>query len=391
MDIKERVNQEEKYIVDLRRYFHANPEPSLKEYNTANKIEEELDKLGIAHERVGETGIIGYLGVKNPGKTLALRADIDALEIQEINEIDYVSVNKGLMHACGHDAHTASLLGAAKILKEKEKDIKGTVKLFFQQAEEIGQGARQFVSQGHLKDVDNVLGLHVSSGLDSGKISVRPGPIAASCDYFKVIIEGKSGHVSKPHTGVDALYIASQSVVNIQAIVARQTDPVDPVVVGIGVLNSGTRYNIIANEAVLEGTFRTFSNETRKNTEEAIERIFKSTTEANGGKAEIEFRSYSSPVINDKESALFATEIAKVLVGEENVITDQEKALGADDFAELQAEVPGVYVNIGARNPEDESTHFPHHHGNFNIDERALLTSTELYVEYTLRYLNRDF
>lgn len=387
MTIKDRVIKAEDYIVGLRRYFHAHPEPSLKEYNTAKKIEEELDKLNIPHKRVGETGIVGYIGGVNPGKIIALRADIDALEIQQTNDVEYKSLTDGLMHACGHDAHTASLLGAAKILKGQEQDIKGTIKLFFQQAEEIGQGARKFVSEGHLKDVDNVLGLHVSSALDTGTISVRPGPIAASCDYFKVIIHGKSGHVSRPHTSVDALYIASQAVVNIQAIVARQTDPVDPVVVGIGVLNSGTRYNIIAKDAVLEGTFRTFSQDTRKRTQDSIEKIFKSTAETYNGRAEIEFLEYASPVINDKDSALFAIEIAKQLVGEENVITDREKVLGADDFAELQAEVPGVYANIGTRNPLDESTGWDQHHGNFDIDEKGLLLLTSFYVDYTLEYL----
>ncbi|MGO1470730.1 MAG: M20 metallopeptidase family protein, partial [Tissierella sp.] len=193
MTIEKRIEDEKEYIVNLRRWFHQNPEPSLKEYKTARKIEEELDKIGILHERVGETGIIGYVG-KGKGKTIALRADIDALEIKELNDVEYASQKEGLMHACGHDAHTASLLGAAKILKEKEGEIKGKIKLLFQQAEEIGQGARQFISLGHLKDVDRVLGLHLRSSLDTGKISVRPGPIAAACDYFKVRIEGKSGH-----------------------------------------------------------------------------------------------------------------------------------------------------------------------------------------------------
>lgn len=386
MTIEKRIEDEKEYIVNLRRWFHQNPEPSLKEYKTARKIEEELDKIGILHERVGETGIIGYVG-KGKGKTIALRADIDALEIKELNDVEYASQKEGLMHACGHDAHTASLLGAAKILKEKEGEIKGKIKLLFQQAEEIGQGARQFISLGHLKDVDRVLGLHLRSSLDTGKISVRPGPIAAACDYFKVRIEGKSGHVSRPHEAVDALYIASQSVVNIQSIVARQTDPVDPVVVGIGLLTSGTRYNIIANEAHLEGTFRTFSFETRKRVQEKIEDIFKTTAKVNGGSADVEFRSYSSPLINDKESSLLGEKVAGQIVGEENIIKDGEKSLGADDFAELQLEVPGVYLNIGSRNPDDKNTQFPHHHGRFDIDEKSLLISTEVYVNYTLEFL----
>ena len=387
MEIKDRVNKEKDYIIGLRRYFHSHPEASLKEFNTANKIEEELDKLQIPHERVGETGIVGYIGGLNPGKTLALRADIDAIEIQEKNDIDYASRNEGLMHACGHDGHTASLLGAAKILKEQEDSIKGKIKLFFQQAEEIGQGARQFVSLGHLKDVDNVFGYHVATGLDTGKIEVTPGAVLASCDYFKATVQGKSGHIGSPHLGVDALYIACQSVVNLQGIVTKKTSPLDPVVIGVGVLNSGTRYNIIAGEAVVEGTFRTFSQKTRAETQGAIGRVFNTTAQAYNGKVDIEFRSYSSPVINDEALAKFAADIAKRLVGEDNVNTNQEKALGADDFSELQLEVPGVYVNIGARDPKNKSTHFSHHHENFNIDEKALLIGTQFYVEYTLEYL----
>lgn len=388
MNISKSVRNEEKYIVNLRRYFHAHPEASLKEYNTANKIEEELKALNIPYERVGETGVIGYIGNPDKGKTLALRADIDALEIEEANDVEYRSLNKGLMHACGHDAHTASLLGAAKVLKGKEDEINGYVKLIFQQAEEIGQGARQFIAAGHLKDVDNVFGLHLSSELETGKIAVRPGPVAASCDYFKIKITGKSSHVSKPHTGIDALYIASQVVVNLQSIVSRETDPIDTVVVGIGVLNSGTRYNIVARDAVLEGTFRTFSKESRSRTQEAIERIVKSIAQAHGGKAEIEFQAFASPVINHEASSLLAAKVARNIVGEDNVITNQEKALGADDFAEFQAVVPGVYAYVGSRNPHDEGSHYPHHNERFNIDEKCLLVATELYIQYALEYLN---
>lgn len=388
MTIREEVQRQEEYIVSMRRDFHAHPEASLREFETALRIEQELDEMDVPHERVGETGVLGYLGKKD-GKTIAMRADTDALEISEKNDTDYVSRNPGLMHACGHDGHMAALLGAVRVLKDREDELEGKVKLLFQQAEEIGQGARQFVSAGHLADVEHVLGIHVSSGLPTGTITVTPGPVGASCDYFRARIVGKSSHVGKPHMGIDALYIASLCVVNLQGIVARKTNPVDPVVVGIGVMNSGTRYNIIAGEAVLEGTFRTFSLETRDRTQESIEKVLRSTCEAYGAQLEIEFRSYSSPVINDKEAAEFTAEIARAVVGEENVRTDQEKSLGADDFAELQLAVPGVYVNVGTWNPLDEGTDYPHHHERFDLDEKGLLVAAELYVRFALTSLRK--
>lgn len=388
MTIREDVQKQEGYIVSMRREFHQHPEASLREFETALRIEKELDDIGVPHERVGETGVIGYLG-KKEGKAVAMRADTDALEIGEKSDAEYVSRNPGLMHACGHDGHMAALLGAVRVLKDREDELEGEVRLLFQQAEEIGQGARQFVAAGHLANVERVLGIHVSSGLDTGTITVTPGPVGASCDYFRARVVGKSSHVGKPHMGIDALYVASLCVVNLQGIVARMTNPVDPVVVGVGVLNAGTRYNIIAGEAILEGTFRTFSLETRDRTQEAIERVLRSTCEGYGAQLEVEFRSYSSPVINDRESAVFTAEIAKVIVGEANVQTDQEKSLGADDFAELQLAVPGVYVNVGTRNPLDEGTAYPHHHERFDLDEKGLLIAAELYVRFAIASLRK--
>lgn len=385
--IKKLVKENEEYIINLRRYFHENPEPSLKEYKTADKIEEELNKLNIKNERVGETGIVGFIGNKN-GKTIGLRADIDALEIEEKNNVEYKSKNSGLMHACGHDGHTASLLGAAKILKEKENELNGNIKLFFQQAEEIGQGARQFIEKGYLENVDRVFSLHLSTGLEIGKASATVGSIMAACDYFKIEIIGKSGHVSAPHTGIDALYIGSQVVVNLQSIVARHTDPVDPVVLGIGVLNSGTRYNIISNKTIIEGTFRTFSQETRKKTKDLIYDITKATVESNGGTVNFIFEEFANPVINEKISTEFAQKIGKEILGENSIITNQEKRLGADDFAEFSLKVPGVYVNIGAKNLDNINTQYDHHHENFDIDENSLLISTEFYTKYAIDYLN---
>ncbi len=382
------VKNNSEYIIKLRRYFHENPEPSLREYKTADKIENELNALHIRNERVGETGIVGYIGFNNDGKTIGLRADIDALEIEEKNDVDYKSKSPGLMHACGHDGHTASLLGAAKILKAKEDELNGRVKLFFQQGEEIGQGAVKFIENNHLEDVDNVFSLHLSTGLDIGKVSATEGSIMAACDYFKITIHGKSGHVSAPHKAIDALYLASQLVVNLQGIVSRHTDPIDPIVLGIGVLHSGTRYNIVSNKAVLEGTIRVFSQETRAKTRKLIEDITRSTIEANGGKVDIEFEEFANPVINEKYSTELAQNVGREILGEKNIITNQEKRLGADDFAEFLLKVPGVYVNIGAKNPDNINTQYDHHHEHFDIDEEALLISTEYYVKYTLEYLN---
>lgn len=382
------VKNNSEYIIKLRRYFHENPEPSLREYKTADKIENELNALHIRNERVGETGIVGYIGFNNDGKTIGLRADIDALEIEEKNDVDYKSKSPGLMHACGHDGHTASLLGAAKILKAKEDELNGRVKLFFQQGEEIGQGAVKFIENNHLEDVDNVFSLHLSTGLDIGKVSATEGSIMAACDYFKITIHGKSGHVSAPHKAIDALYLASQLVVNLQGIVSRHTDPVDPIVLGIGVLHSGTRYNIVSNKAVLEGTIRVFSQETRAKTRKLIEDITRSTIEANGGKVDIEFEEFANPVINEKYSTELAQNVGREILGEKNIITNQEKRLGADDFAEFLLKVPGVYVNIGSKNPDNINTQYDHHHEHFDIDEEALLISTEYYVKYTLEYLN---
>ena len=227
MIVKPYVLAEKAYLTDLRRHFHAHPEVSLQEYETCKKIEGELDSMGIPHKRIGETGVYGWIDGKKAGDgvTVALRADIDALAMEDLKEVPYHSQNAGVCHACGHDAHTATLLTAAKILKAKENEFSGQVRLFFQQAEEIGQGARQFVQAGLLDGVTRVFGAHVTSHLDSGKISLKAGPQNASCDYFKIQIHGKGAHVSTPQLGVDALYIASQIVVQLQTIVSRNTDP----------------------------------------------------------------------------------------------------------------------------------------------------------------------
>lgn len=264
MDVKKAAAETKDYIVSIRREFHRHPELSLQEFRTAQRIEEELDRFGIPHTRVGETGVLGTLkGAKDNGKVLVLRADIDALPIEETHECVYRSENAGVMHACGHDAHAACLLGAAKILSENRDAFSGKVRLVFQPGEEIGKGAKPFVAAGVLEGAERVFGLHTAYDLEAGTVGLKPGINNAAVDHFRIRVHGRSTHVSTPHMGVDALYIASQIVVAVQGLVTRRTSPTEPVIIGIGKLNAGTTYNAVAAFAEMEGTTRTISQESR--------------------------------------------------------------------------------------------------------------------------------
>ena len=396
MGIKAYIQEERDYLIGLRRYFHAHPEASLEEYETAKKIEEELDKSGIPHKRVGDTGVYAWIDGTGPEgakgqRTMALRADTDALRMEDLKEgVPYRSQKEGLCHACGHDAHTAMLLTAAKVLQAKKNEFSGQIRLFFQQAEEIGAGARQFVAAGLMEGVDRVYGSHVCSSLPAGTISLTPGPRNASCDYFRIRITGKGAHVSTPHLGVDALYIASQIVVNLQSIVARRTDPLDTVVVGVGKLTAGTAYNIVAEQAELEGTTRCFSPETRERTNRRVRETAEELCRLYGAEAEVEFKDFAAPLINDSTAAAEATRVAEEIYGPDRIIHDQQKALGADDFADYLAKAKGIYGFIGTGNPADPNTLSAHHHGLFDLDEESLLGGCNLYVDYALAYMKGE-
>lgn len=391
ISIKEQVLEGSEEVIGLRRYFHQYPEASLKEYETIKRIKEELEKLDIPYESVGDTGAIGEInGKRGPGKTILLRADIDALELEDAKDKPYKSKNPGLHHACGHDGHTAALLGAVKILKSNEDKFSGTIKVAFQQAEEIGAGARQFVQGGHVQGVDQVFGLHLDSSVPVGKVVSVPGATNASCDIFKISVHGKSAHVAQPDKGIDAVLTAAAITVELQSIVSREVSPLDNAVVAVGVLNAGTRYNIVANHATLEGTVRTFSHETRDKVLKAVERIAKNVAESH--RATIEFENYdaAAPLINESEAAALAAQVGASIVGEENVLSSRPKSLGADDFADFLAEAPGVYARVGTRNLDDPDTWYGHHHENFDIDERGLAIATELHIRYALDYLKTD-
>jgi amidohydrolase len=269
-------------------------------------------------------------------------------------------------------------------------ELSGEIRLFFQQAEEIGQGARQFISSGLLDGVQAILGTHVSSAIPVGSIALTAGATNASCDFFRITVRGASAHVSTPHLGTDAAYIAAKIVVDLQSIVARHTNPLDPVVVGVGVIKAGTNYNIIANEAVIEGTTRTFSKETRERTNSAVAKLAELAAEANGGIADVHFEDYAAPLVNDATITERAQKIAAKFANEKEILKSIPKSLGADDFADYLQVVPGTYAFIGSKNATNESTAKPHHNELFDIDERAILIASQMYVEFALDILKNQ-
>jgi amidohydrolase len=386
------AKEQRPYLVELRREFHRNAEPGFKEYKTASRIEAELSGMGIESRRVGETGVWGTIkGTRKDGKggekIIVLRADIDALPIQDEKDEAYRSQNPGVMHACGHDAHAAGLLGAAKILKALEDRFSGEVRLVFQQAEELGGGAWQFIKAGVLEGAGRVLGVHMASDLPVGKIGIKPGVNNASVDYFKISVQGKSAHVSTPHLGADALYAASQIVVGLQGIVTRRVSPVDTVLIGVGVLRAGTAYNIVAETAELEGTLRTVSAALRESIKTKIEELASHYAAVSGVAVSFEWKDFASPLINDPEVSSEVAAVAGGFAGEANVIRDRPLSLGGDDFAEFLRELPGVYAYIGSANSAKPNTTLPHHNCRFDIDEDALIYAAGLYAEYARWYL----
>ncbi|MBF8984249.1 amidohydrolase [Lutibacter sp. B2] len=386
MGIKELARQDKEYVIDLRREFHMHPEPSWHEQRTAKRIKEELDQMGIPYVSVAGTGVVATIQGNNEGKVVALRGDIDALQVNEANDIFYKSQNEGIMHACGHDGHGAMLLGAAKILNQLKHEINGTVKLFFQPAEELAEGAAKMVKEGVMEGVDSVFGIHLWSDLAYGTVSVEAGARMASADLFKIRIKGKGGHGSLPHQGVDAVIVASALVMNLQSIVSREISPLEAAVVSVGKIQGGTRFNVIADEAVLEGTTRCFNNKIRGEFPEIIERIAKNTASSYRAEASIEYNLGTPATINEAECSRIATKSVEKLLGKEGIVKF-EKVTGGEDFAMYLEKAPGAIAFVGIRNEEKEAN-YPHHHPRFNMDEDALEIGTALYAQYAIDFLN---
>ena len=386
--IQQIIKASEADLIAMRRELHENPELPWEEFETTKRIARELDKMGIEYRFTEPTGIIAEIKGGKAGKTVALRADIDALPVLELSDIPYKSKVEGKMHACGHDTHTAMLLTAAKALNAVKAELQGNVRLIFQPAEELAEGAIAMVKQGAMDNVDNVFGMHIWSVLPSGKISCEAGPRMAAADIVKIHFKGKGGHGSLPNQCVDAAVVASSFVMNVQAAVARETHPLDAAVVSIGKMDVGTRFNVIAENAILEGTVRTFTLEDRDRIRAAVTRFAEHTAAMYGATVEIDYRHVTPPVLNEAESSALATSIVKSAFGEDAIIFDRPTT-GAEDFSYYMEKAPGCFAFVGSANPETDSE-WAHHHGRFNVDEAALKQGAELYAQYAYHYLNQN-
>ncbi|MBF2444211.1 M20 family metallopeptidase [Listeria welshimeri] len=387
--IKQTILNKEEEMIAFRRDLHMHPELQWQEFRTTDQVAKELDKLGIPYRRTNPTGLIADLKGGKPGKTVALRADMDALPVQELNQdLSYKSTENGKMHACGHDSHTSMLLTAAKALVEVKDELAGTVRFIFQPSEENAEGAKEMVAQGAMEGVDHVFGIHIWSQTPSGKISCVVGSSFASADIIEIDFKGQGGHGAMPHDTIDAAIIASSFVMNLQAIVSRETNPLDPVVVTIGKMEVGTRFNVIAENAHLEGTLRCFNNTTRAKVAKSIEQYAKKTAAIYGGTAEMVYKQGTQPVINDEKSALLVQKTITESFGED-ALYFEPPTTGGEDFSYFQDEASGSFALVGSGNSAKD-TEWAHHHGRFNIDESAMKNGAELYAQFAYNYLNQD-
>ena len=389
MDIRALAEKYEGYIIEQRRWFHAHPELSWEEFGTTDHIQEELEKMGLeVHRFEGRPGCTAmiYGGKAVPGaKTVALRADIDALPVEEKTGLPFASENPGVMHACGHDNHMAMLLGAAKILCEVKDELEGNVKLLFQAAEETCFGAEYYVQQGVLDGVDAIYGQHIWAGLEAPYLNVQPGVRMASCDNFTITVEGSSTHGSTPHLGTDAIVAAASIIMNIQTIVSRNNDPLNALVVSIGEIHGGQRFNILANKVVMEGTCRTHSREMRGKIEPLLRRVCEDTAAAFGAKAELKYDAFPSPVINDHDDLnQIAHDAAVKLYGEEG-IKEMPRVMGSEDFAYFMDVVPGIFGFLGSRDAEHQASN---HNDCYDVPEDVLKRGAAMHAQFAADYLS---
>ncbi|MDY3918601.1 MAG: amidohydrolase [Candidatus Limivivens sp.] len=389
MNFRKESEAIEDYIVETRRYLHARPELSFEEKETTEFLEQELTKLGLQPQRYEDFyGVWADLcgGKSTPeSRTVVLRADIDALPIQEETGLAYASQRKGVMHACGHDSHAAMLLGAARLLVSHQDELPGRVRLLFQAAEESCHGAEYYVKKGILDGADAIYGCHVWATLDAPYINIDDGARMSSCDNFTITVKGAAAHGSAPNYGVDAIVTAAAIILQLQTIVSRKSDPRDTLAITIGEIAGGPRFNIISDQVVMKGTARTHNPEVRGKIEGWIRNIAENVARANGAEAVVEYESYPGVLLNDPAVSEIARQAVRELYGQEG-LGSHPILMGSEDFSYFLDQVPGAYALIGVRNEEKGITS-QNHNSRFQVDESVLKRGAALYAQFAYDFL----
>ena len=378
MNIRKEIKEIEKMIIDWRRDFHQFPELSFQEHRTGDVIADELRSMGLEPKvKVGKTGVTADLKFGN-GPVIGLRADMDALPIQETSGLPFSSQNDGVMHACGHDGHMAMLLGAAKALTQKDNQYNGTVRFIFQPAEEGEGGARYMIEDGCLEGIDEIYGIHVWNYQPVGEVGVKDGPVLAAADMFDIKIKGIGGHGAAPQGTIDSVVVSSYLVQALQTIVSRNTNPLESTVISIGKINGGNNFNIIADEVSLSGTARAYSEENRNLIKTRMEEIIKGVEKTYNANITFDYKDGYPPTINHVGPTL------KVLKAAEKVVGDKAGmpylSMGGEDLAYYLKEKPGCFFFVGSAPNEQELFETPHHCSHFTMDERALLVGPSIYL-----------
>jgi len=382
-ELKKETGELTSKLIAWRREFHRHPETAFEEHWTSSVLKIFLEEHDIPVQVMAKTGLRGVLKGKPGGKTIALRADIDALPLKENGEKEYISENPGAAHACGHDGHMAILMGAIELLCRRKEDFQGDVVFLFQPSEErIPGGAKLMIEEGALEGVDAIFGLHLWQPLATGVVGLVKGAMMAQPDKFTIRIQGRGGHGSMPHQTVDPILVASHLVVNIQSIVSRNVDPLKPVVVSFGTIEGGTIYNIIPDGVVLTGTVRSFETDVQELAENRLQKITDATCAAFGATADFLYEKGYPPVVNDESMVDFVAHTAQGIFGEEKV-QEIDPVMGGEDFAYFLQEIPGAFLFFGM----GDGMEYPHHHPAFDIDEKALPQATLLMTAVALEYL----
>ena len=388
MNFAQRAAELDEQIREDRHYLHRHAELSYEEHETTAYLVSRLKEFGIEVQTFPDyTGCIATVRGGKPGRTVMLRADIDALPIEEHSGVPFESEHPGVMHACGHDCHASMLLGAARMLQESREGLHGTVKLLFQAGEEAFYGARYYWDRGHLVDVDAAMGMHVWPTVESGHLTVQDGYLMAGCDNFVLTVHGKAAHGSRPDEGCDAIVAASSIILNLQTVVSRINTPLNPLVVTIGSIRSGTQFNIISDTAVLEGTVRSYAPETKDVAENAIRRIVTETAAMYGCTAELDYDRIE-PCVNNADTALneIARGAARKLYGDD-ILRRTERATGSEDFSYLMEKIPSsLFVFLGCYDEENGCV-YPVHNEKFKINEDILHIGAAQYAQFAWDYL----